>query len=60
MKFFYNKAIGGGRGKLKLSEVKLHRKLKKDNGQQHNVLKDNANIRYLPSAAGGLASDNFC
>ena len=33
MKFFYNKAIGGGRGKLKSSEVRLRRKLKKDNGQ---------------------------
>ncbi len=45
--------------KQKLSEVRLRRKLKEDNGQLHNSSKNNGNVRYLPSATDGLTSANF-
>ena len=50
----------GGVSKLKLSEFRLRRKLKEDNGQQQNLLENDGNVRYLPPAAVGLTSDNFC
>ena len=34
--------------------------LKEDNGQQQNLLENDGNVRYLPSAADGLTYDDFC